>query len=505
MIETYELPASGYKAQYRAHGGSAELMACVEPEILFEGPANTGKTRTVLEKDNVLCDEFPGIRLLWVRKTRKSLSESVLTTWEEHVLPPGHPCITGTARKHNRDFYQYPNGSTIVLGGMDNPDRIMSTEYDGIRYFEATEGALDEWEKLSTRCRNKKIRMGTHPNGRPKFFHQMVADCNPGTADHWLNARAEEGNMHRIRTVHADNPVFDEDDQARLDRLTGVRRKRLRDGLWVSAEGQVWEEWDPATMMLYRRDLQWDAQDAEAGLWCNWYFGSIDWGFRNAGTLQIWGVDADDRMYLVHEVYKKRKRIDWWAGALERAMDKWELETVVADPSEPGDIEYLNDRVGELGGRDELPLVVKANNDRVMGREVVRDAMVDGRLFICHDAQEEGVCEHLKEEYKPTCLTRELSAYVWRETKNGQFDKEEPDPRCEDHGCDAMRYAATFKWGTNLDPFPTKKRFAPGSWGEALGHEETWTKIYTGKGDDVDDDFASLDDDDEQQDIEGRW
>lgn len=461
------------KSEYEAHGGLGELMVTWDKEVLLEGPANTGKTRGLLEKCRIILDTWPNLRMLWLRKTRKSLSQSVLVTWEEHVVGPGHDCITGTAKRANRDTYQWWNGGEIVLGGMDNPDKVMSSEYDFICYFEATEGTIEDWERCCTRTRNKRIPTGQlDSQGRPRYWAQLVADCNPGPEFHWLNKRAFDGSMHRIRTTHADNPTFTDDDQAFLDALTGVRRKRLRDGLWVSAEGQIWEEFDTDKHVVSIRDLLYNKDEPEAGLICNWYFGSMDYGHRNAGTLQIWGVDKDKRAFLVGEVYRKRKGIEWWANVIEKCLDKFELETIICD-AKPEMIEYFNDRVGPLAGRSELPLVVyPQDKDRQTGIEMVRDVINDDALFICHDASMFGLCPLLKEEYKPRSLLEEIPAYVWTETKEGQYDKEEPDNKCEDHGCDALRYAMMFLWGTDLTPYHKNRLYAPETFGDLLDHED---------------------------------
>ena len=37
---------------------------------------------------------------------------------------------------------------------------------------------------------------------------------------------------------------------SKLDALTGVRRLRLRDGLWAAAEGIIWDDWDPAIHLV---------------------------------------------------------------------------------------------------------------------------------------------------------------------------------------------------------------------------------------------------------------
>src|SRR5438045_4727210 len=93
-------------------------------------------------------------------------------------------------------------------------------------------------------------------------------DCNPASDKHWLKLRANDKITLLIESRHEDNPrLFNEDGTLTkegekyigiLDKLTGVRYKRLRLGLWVSAEGIVYEEFDPALHIL-----QWEYDDED--------------------------------------------------------------------------------------------------------------------------------------------------------------------------------------------------------------------------------------------------
>ena len=71
---------------YEPRGACEELFYCCEPAVLLEGPAGTGKSRAVLEKVKYLCQSYRDLRILLVRKTRESMSETVLATWENHVI-----------------------------------------------------------------------------------------------------------------------------------------------------------------------------------------------------------------------------------------------------------------------------------------------------------------------------------------------------------------------------------------------------------------------------------
>src|SRR5262249_43760126 len=112
-------------AAYQPYGGAYELWRCRAAEALLAGPSGTGKSRGALEKLNSVAEKYPGMRGPIVRKTRESLSETGLVTFEEPVLGRGPPLTLGAGR-HNRQVYAYPNGSEFVVAGLDKPQKVMS-------------------------------------------------------------------------------------------------------------------------------------------------------------------------------------------------------------------------------------------------------------------------------------------------------------------------------------------------------------------------------------------
>jgi hypothetical protein len=513
---------------YAPWGAANDLFWCRDPEVLLEGPAGTGKTRALLEYVYWCCRTFPGIRVLFVRKTRASLTESVLVTWEQKVLP-NNDCITGTASAENRRSYTFPRDSNevygetyegkshIVLGGMDKWTRIMSTEYDLICYFESAEGEEAEWEALLTRNRNWRMP-----------WQQCIADTNPDADQHWLNRRASkpytvpdalrlvlpkarpnQTQMTRLLSRHKDNPMlWDAAGEKwwprgagymqKLYALTGPRAGRLLRGEWVGSEGQVWEEFDREKHMAWRRRLDDNGRAMQDGhtrkpngeLDLDWYFVSIDWGYRAAGVMQVWGVQGQfERMYRVHEIYRKGMQLDWWSEAIVQFDKRYQIQAAVCDPSRPDMMATLNQRLCEFRGRKMAHIAVPANNDREAGWDMVRNGFHPGaalsrharpdepipvtrpKLFLCWEALE-GRDKALIEDKLPTCTEEEIPGYVWKTSKDGQPIKEESDPMCADHGCDAMRYAAMFAWGQDLTPEDAKPKFAPDSMGGVLSHDD---------------------------------
>lgn len=223
---------------FRPYGSAYDALYAKDLEVLCSGPAGTGKSRTWLEKMHLLMQEFKGARALMLRKTRKSLTDAALVTFEDKVLPEGSPIKAGQKRE-NRHSYLYPNGSEIVLGGMDlsNIDRILSTEYDFIYIQEVTEVGEDVYEKAIRPLRNFVVP-----------YQQIVSDCNPDRPKHWMRRRCLAGKCREVVSRHEDNPLLYNHERGEfteqgktylqtLEHMSGHRLRRLRYGEWCAAEG----------------------------------------------------------------------------------------------------------------------------------------------------------------------------------------------------------------------------------------------------------------------------
>ena len=231
---------------------------------------------------------YPGARGLLLRKTRVALTQSALVTFEEKVLSERErvELRVDQVTRQGRTEYVYPNGSRLIVGGLDNPLAAQSSEYDIIAGFEWIEVTAHEHEMATGLLRN-----GVMP------FQQIIVDCNPGPPHHWLNARANSGLITRFLSRHADNPSITEARLDRLKRLTGVRRQRLYLGLWSAAEGVIYDGWDAAVHIVPRFDVP-------AG-WRRWWI--VDFGFTNPFVWIELVEDPDGRIYLQREIYHTRR------------------------------------------------------------------------------------------------------------------------------------------------------------------------------------------------------
>ncbi len=411
------------KPEYKAVGKCLEIQSLEDKEILIAGPAGTGKTRSILEKVHYLMQNYAGARALLVRKTRESLSESALQIFEQWVLGPSHPLVINGPRRDNRKIYQYPNGSEILIGGMDKPGKVMSTEYDIIAAFEATELNEEDWENLTTRLRNYRIP-----------FQQMIGDTNPAYPNHWLKLRCDEGPTTLLESTHKDNPrLWDaeiekwtsegvEYIEGTLSNLTGIRRLRLKEGKWVKAEGLVFDEWDHDVHLIDRFEIP-----------DHWRkFRAVDFGFKNPFVCGWWALDEDDRMYLYRYMYMTRRTVKTHALDILKYSegDKTMDPRIVCD-HDAEDQATLNENGLETINADKR---VSVGLEVVMERLKVQEDKRP-RLFILRDSLVEK--DHqLADAKKPYRIEDEFNGYIWKETGV----KEQP-VKVDDHGMDLVRYS----------------------------------------------------------------
>lgn len=415
--------------QFEPVGAHRELWGARDPRILVEGPAGTGKTRNELERINALCWKYPKSRHLICRKTRASMSESVLVTWERDVHADTMH-LFGMVRRANREAYTYPNGSIVVVGGLDKPERTYSAEYDTIHVFESIETTEDEVQQLL-----RALRSGRMP------YQQLVCDTNPGSERHWLNMRANSGWFKRIVTRLTDNPRFYADGDwthdgkqflSSLEALTGHRRLRLFEGKWCSTEGLVYSEFDSAVHVIDKMPSGWQA-------WRK--FRSIDFGYVDPFVCQWW-ADSGEALYLYRELYMSGRIVEDHARQI---LDLSKGEDYVATVSDHAreDRETLH-RYGVFTS--------PAEKDIDRGCDLVRSRLriqPNGKpkLYILSQALVESD-RRLAASKRPTSTREEFDAYIWESRRDGQA-KERPLDR-DNHGMDAMRYAVCAAEGIGI-------------------------------------------------------
>lgn len=469
---------------YAPRGGCLEAFRDRGPEVLVSGPAGTGKSRACLEKMNLIMLRTPGARGLIVRKTAESLTTTALVTWKEHVikeaLASGLVDFYGGSKDEPAQYRYYNGtkgavGSKVMVGGMNKPTRIMSTEYDVVYVQEAIELTETDWESLSSRLRNGKLS-----------FQQLLADTNPDVETHWLHARANDPELplRMIESRHADNPTLYRADgqlttrgaayMERLDALTGVRKERLRYGRWVSSEGAVYEEWDPAVHLVDRFEIpeHWPR------------FWGVDFGFTHPMVITMWARDDDGGLWLYRQHYGTGRTVEDWAELVldsvrvHREVDHHGREWPAADPTTDGErppgapfewmapartscgdpnhwkdpyalhhyewTEPMPDAVvcdHDADGRETLQRLIglpceKADKRVDIGIDLVKQRLKDRRLHVLRGSLV-AADPARRQAHRPTCLEEEISGYR-RDPRTSKVIK------VDDDGCDTARYVVVW-------------------------------------------------------------
>lgn len=411
---------------FKCYGAAAEFWCYKGPEAILSGPYETGKTMAALHKLHTLLAKYPGSRGLMVRKTYKSLVGSAVVTYEKKVLPypPGHAkCPVVKFGKSKPEWYDYPNGSHLALGGMDTPDKFLSAEFDWIYVNQAEEITLDDWEKLTGRATG---RAGNTP------YTQALGDCNPGAPTHWIRSRER---LKVFYSKHEDNPMLYDPDtheiteqgvrtMATLDALTGVRYKRGRLGLWVAAEGQVYDGYDEAIHLIDRFDIPADWRRIRA----------IDFGFTNPFVCLWIALDPDGRMFVYRQIYRTQRLVEDHAADIKRLSEGERIESTVTDHD--AEDRATLERHGVL-----TTAAVKEISPGIQAVAARLRHAGDGkpRLFVMRDSLVERDSS-LSEKFKPCSIEDEFPVYLWPKAMDGKSIKEIPVDE-NNHAMDALRYA----------------------------------------------------------------
>ena len=433
-------------------GDCRRAFSTTAPQFVLSGPADTGKTWVSCVRLHFVCCKYPNSQHGMVRKTYASMPGTVLKTFERVAAGSGVVAYGGAKPER----YIYPNGSTIWVGGMDKPERILSAERDSIYVNQAEELAVNEWEILGTRCTGRGAVVKTP---------QLHADCNPGGSKHWIKKSAAEKRLELLVARHVDNPsLYDEyamsdaqvlerwpaglpDGGQRIggkvfiltesgrkrvaslsEKLTGMRRKRLFEGLWVTAEGTVYDfnslPGGPHVKVRNANEMVW------------WGL-AMDEGFTNPQVCLLIGVDSDGRWHVFREYYVTQQletvvvaqAKGWWddvrtaeVGLSSERVVKCRMCAV--DAAAPGLIAALKAAgVQAKGGKGILA-------DETKGAQISGVKKIQNRLAVQGDGLSRLTVD-------PSCVEtiNEFESYVWAEGKDVPVDK-------FNHSMGALRYFA---------------------------------------------------------------
>ena len=235
--------------------------------------------------------------------------------------------------------------------------------------------------------------------------------CNPANPQHWFYLewiqKRESHNALYLRFEMTDNPSLSEETLRRYQTMyTGVFYDRYIRGLWVAAEGLIYDMFGEANIV--------DDAPAEG----EWYI-SCDYGTLNPFSAGLWCWNGKTATRVAEYYYSGRenhtnKTDEEYYTEMERLAGDHNIKAVIVDPSAASFIEVIR--------RHKKFTVRKAVNDVVPGITTVQRYIADGTIKIHRNCKD--------------CI-REFGLYRWDEKSN-----EDKPIKENDHAMDDVRYFA---------------------------------------------------------------
>ncbi|MGO3733499.1 MAG: PBSX family phage terminase large subunit [Vagococcus sp.] len=238
---------------------------------------------------------------------------------------------------------------------------------------------------------------------------RIIFDTNPDNPEHWLKKEyidqaAVNDNILSFHFTLSDNTFLSERYRKNIKAATpsGMFYDRDIKGLWVSAEGVVYADFDSNKHYINSSALP---------LLQSYYCG-VDWGYEHWGSIVVIGVDDLRNNYLIEEHASQYQDIDYWVDIAKGIQERYGSRVpFYCDSARP---EYVA-RFRQEGLKSS-----NADKSRLSGVEMVAKGFKTDSLFICRD--------------KVSKFRDEIYQYVW--------DKKKGEPiKQHDDVLDSLRYA----------------------------------------------------------------
>lgn len=284
------------------------------------------------------------------------------------------------------------------------------------------------------------------------FTEQMIArcsvenskiwwNCNPEGPHHYIKKdyidRAAEKNILRLHFTLDDNLTLSPKIKERYKRLfTGLWRKRMIDGLWVMAEGAIYDAFDEKKHLIKNSEEQKEIVSNAK----HWYV-SNDYGTGTVFCLGLFCI-YNGKRYLVRSFYWDAKERGRQKSDGEYVED---LKKFIGNRVRPRFIIIPDDALSFIAecrrkGMGPLRIYKREPGTVLRGIRTQGNMLTDGRYFIFD------VPENQK-------VIAEYSEYVW--DPKAQERGEDSPLKQNDHGKDMERYFHdTLNRGTGITSQP---------------------------------------------------
>lgn len=369
--------------------------------IICDGSVRAGKT-VVMSLSFIMwaCSEFDEHNFGMAGKTIGSFRRNVITPLKRMLKSRGYRVKDHRADNMLSITYKGKTNYFYVFGGKDegSQDLIQGITLAGMFFDEVALMPQSFVNQATARC---------SVSGSKFWFN-----CNPEGPYHWFKEdwidKREEKKIIQLHFTMDDNPSLDSSTIKRYERMySGIFYKRFILGLWVLAEGIVYDMFDAEKHVVKTVDRDYEE-----------FYVSVDYGTQNPTAFGLWGR-CEGVWYKVKEYHHsgkdgKQKTDVEYSKDLANFTKGYKVKRVIVDPSAAS----FKAQIRQDGFR-----VTDANNDVLNGIRNQATAIEDG-LVKYND-----VCKH---------TIREFSSYIW--DKRAASRGEDKPVKENDHHMDSDRY-----------------------------------------------------------------
>lgn len=288
-------------------------------EVGMGGARGGGKSLVLFALAVIYCLRYPGLKVLFLRKTGKAAREQ-LSDLALKVLK----FVPNSELK--ADHIDFANGSRLLIGGFKDDRQALSyqgVEYDLLILEEVTQLTEHTYTTLRLSERSSKVFNGrrwrprtytsTNPLGIGHAFYKKRFVDNE-------RKRAKDEPFNPLRrfvfaTVD-DNAFVNPEYVNNLDELSGVEYRAYRLGDWDVSAGAYFDKWNHDLHIIAPiDDLSWMRD-----VWC-----SMDYGFNHWNIVLLHARDGDGTTYTVDELAHRKRQPSEIAPDIRAWLARYDL------------------------------------------------------------------------------------------------------------------------------------------------------------------------------------
>lgn len=399
--------------------------------IVCDGAVRSGKTVSMaLSFVDWATETFDGVNVGMAGKTIQSLRRNVVTPLKQMMIGRKYS-FKDNQSKNYIEVYNPRSGNSIDLylfGGKDESSQDLVQGITTAGFF------FDEVALMPESFVNQAVARCSIDGA--KFWF----NCNPDHPKHWFNEKwlkdLKQKNAIHLHFTMEDNWSLTEATRERYRRMfTGVFYQRYILGLWVAAEGVIYDMFRESEHAVKKPPFS--KQQADR------LFISIDYGTQNATTFGKYGArrirqrhgpivdkatQIQNRYHLFETYYhsgrdeRVQKTDREYVDDLEKFIGNDDIKYIIVDPSAASFIAEIESRRGK-DGRQKYK-VIPARNEVLEGIKHMMN-LLKLNLFTLDESCKEDITEFF--------------TYAW--DKKALERGEEKPIKEYDHCMDRNRYA----------------------------------------------------------------